>query len=133
MQRETMKEEGNKEGKEEMWGPFGCRPCPLRACSGLLFLFFPPPYNLPGILGILLPPPGSCHGDGNLDPVESSLLGNEAAAPCLPPACLCVGGQLQLLPDLGPARPLCGDPALPPQNLGWRPWCDWLQRPSENI
>lgn len=21
----------------------------------------------------------------------------------------------------------------PPQNLGWGPWCYWLQQPSENI
>lgn len=39
-------EEGTEEGREEMGGLLECRPCPLRVCSGLTFLFFPPPCNL---------------------------------------------------------------------------------------
>lgn len=32
------------------------------------------------------------------------MLSNEAAAPCLPPVCLCVGGQLRLLPGFGASK-----------------------------
>lgn len=128
--KNTKRRRRDEEDRKETWGPFGCWPCPLKACSALTFLFFPPPYNLPGVL---LPPPSSCHGYGNLDLEESSLCLATRLQHCLLPACLPARGwPARLLPGFGASTMLRGDPALPPQDLGWRPWHDWHQEASEN-
>lgn len=93
-----------------------CWSCPLRVCSGLTFLFFPPPCNLPGILrhSASTPHPSSCHGDGNLYPVESSqclATRLQHSASCLS-ACAWAASYC-CCQDSGPARPPWR-PSLPP-------------------
>lgn len=114
----------NQEDREEMWGPPGCWPCPLSRGQGFLSYS-----SLPHVISreseefCFRPlPPNSCHGDGNPDPVESSLclaMRLQHPASCLP-ACAWAASS-DCCQESRPALPLHGGPALSALSLGRRP------------
>lgn len=128
--------EGHQEGREETrptWvlalftpsesaqGSLSCSSLPLPVSPDLEeFCFHPSPH--------------SCHGDGNLDPVESSLclaMRLQHPASCLP-ACAWAASYACSCGDPRAAL-LRGDPAPSPGCPGWGPWHGWHYGPSENI